>query len=236
MDKNFIKLLDLDSREQGILSLLSTKPLLASEIAMKRGIPRATLDRVLASLHKRGLVAKHKYSKKRFGWVMGVVQIENKRENVSDYFRVKKLTGIRQMLEETYAFMEKNKKSRCYGIQGDKSWNAWHTTLSPKDNIELNALLAKNDVIMDVIITKTINKKYLDLAYKDRPSMAHVIPSKFLPTPIDIEITNEDVYIMNWESLEGLHIQNKDLAKMLQSLTEYIKTSSEYYNIHNPQQ
>jgi len=98
----------------------------------------------------------------------------------------------------------------------------------------LNALLAKNDVIMDVIITKTINKKYLDLAYKDRPSMAHVIPSEFLPTPIDIEITNEDVYIMNWESLEGLRIQNKDFAKMLQQLTEYIKLSSEYYNIHNP--
>lgn len=234
MDKEFIKLLALDKREQSILGLLGIKPILASQISEKENIPRATLDRILSSLHKRGLISKHKYSKKRFGWVIAETDLKKEKQDESNYFKVKKLKGVEQMLEETYFFMEKNKKSRCYGIQGDKSWNAWHTTLSPKDNIELNALLAKNDVIMDVIITKTINKKYLDLAYKDRPSMAHVIPSEFLPTPIDIEITNEDVYIMNWESLEGLRIQNKDFAKMLQQLTEYIKLSSEYYNIHNP--
>lgn len=227
------RILGLSKKEVRIIECLSESPKLTSYIGATTKIPRATLDRLLIKLHRRGLVAKHKYSHRRGGWVSARFSqhFEDKRES-SSAFPIKNFVGFEEMKQAEYDFMNQYKNIKCYGIQSTRAWNAWHEKL-PKDiAAELNGLLVKKNILMDVIITKNVDKELLKVAYKDRPSLAKTIPEEFLPTAFDIEVTSKEVFIMNWEKERGLSIQDEEIALLFKKLIEYIKESSEYYNIH----
>ncbi len=233
LNAELINTLDLSKKEAKILNLLTEKPILASVIGREVDLPRATLDRTLAKLYKRGLIGKHKYSSRRGGWVASDFMNSFIAPRNIEAFQIKSFVGLSEMKMAEYEFMNTYKNSKCYGVQSTRAWKAWHTKLPKIVALELNDLLAKNKILMDVIITKEVDKELLKLAYKDRPSLARVIPNHFLPTAFDIEVTHKEVFIMNWEKLRGISIQDEDIAKLFRGLVEYIKESSEYFNIHN---
>lgn len=233
INKNIIQILALSRKEVSVIENLEDSPVLTSQIQKATKIPRATLDRILIKLHKRNLIGRHKYSRRRGGWVSVPFQSEFREENHSlKAFAIKSFVGLEAMKEAEYDFMNRYKNIKCYGIQSTRAWNAWHTKLSKSTAAELNNFLVQKNILMDVIITKNIDKKILKAAYEGRPSLARVLPDIFLPTAFDIEVTSKEVYIMNWERLVGISIQDEEMALMFQKIIEFIKEGSEYYNIY----
>lgn len=234
IDKKTVKLLGLNKKEVAIIEYLKETSVLASEIRVATKIPRATLDRLLTLLYKRGLVGKHKHSHKRGGWVSVPFMDEFKKVDTAreEAFTVKSFVGLDAMREAEYNFMNRYQNTKCYGIQSTRAWKAWHTNLPKHVAADLNHLLVKKNILMDVIITKSVDKALLKVAYDGRPSLAKTLPEEFLPTAFDIEVTNKEVFIMNWEKLKGIAIEDEELARMFKKLIEYIKEGSEYYNIH----
>jgi hypothetical protein len=233
IDKNISQILDLSSKEIRIIELLKEVPMLASEISVRTKIPRATLDRLLLKLHKRNLIGKHKHSHRRGGWV-SVPFLDKfvKEESTEKAFIIKNFVGLEAMKGAEYEFMARYKNTKCHGIQSTRAWKAWHTKLSKETAAELNSLLVTKNILMDVIITKSVDTALLKAAYNGRPSLARTLPEEFLPTAFDIEVTNREVFIMNWEKLKGVSIQDEELALMFKKIIEFIKEGSEYYNIH----
>lgn len=234
LHKEHITLLGLTKKEARIVEFLSDTPVLASLIGNHVGLPRATLDRTLTKLYKRRLIGKHKYSARRGGWVAAnFKELFNNEIGVDNKaFKIKNYIGLEEMKQAEYNFMDSYKNIKCYGVQSTRAWKAFHTRLPNDVAAELNGLLVKNKILMDIVISKEVDKNLLKVAYVDRPSLAHVIPNEFLPTAFDIEVTNKEVFIMNWENLRGISIENEEMAQMFKGLIEYIKVSSEYYNIH----
>lgn len=224
--------LGLTKKEAQIINFLTENPVLASAIGREVNLPRATLDRTLMKLHKRKLICKHKYSARRGGWVSSEFMRLFTRQESRVAFPIKSFVGLSDMRNVEYEFMNTYKNSKCYGIQSVRAWKAWHTKLSKEQAAELNQLLAKNKILMDIIITKEVGKELLKAAYTGRPSLASVVPNRFLSTAFDIEVTHKEVFIMNWERLRGISIQDEEVTQLFKGLIEYIKESSEYYNIH----
>ena len=232
LDLNLANILGLTKKEVQIIDFLTDIPVLASHIGTEVDVPRATLDRTLLKLYKRRLIGKHKYSSRRRGWVSSNFLDTVFASSDTPILPVKSFFGVSEMLDAQYEFMNTYKNSKCYGIQSTRAWKAWHTKLSRATTSELNGLLAKNNILMDIVISKQVDKGFLKAAYTDRPSLAHVVPDRFLPTAFDIEVTHKEVFIMNWEKLHGLSIQDEGVAQLFKGLIECIKESSEYYNIH----
>lgn len=232
IDKNIVKLLDLSKKETSVIEYLKETSILASEISTATRIPRATLDRILKNLHKRGLIGKHKHSQRRGGWVSISFADMFINNDSTTAFTIKNFIGLNDMTLAEYEFMDTYQNTKCYGIQSTRAWKAWHTQLSQATATELNSLLVKKNILMDVVITKSVDTALLQAAYKDRPSLARTLPEEFLPTAFDIEVTNKEVFIMNWERLKGISIQDEELALMFKKIIEFIKEGSEYYNIH----
>lgn len=234
LDRDITRILDLSKKEVTILESLTDSPMLASQIGAVTKIPRATLDRLLTKLHKRGLIGKHKYSHRRGGWVStAFIDTLAQKEKSTEAFPIKHFAGLGAMQEAEYDFMNRYQNTKCYGIQSTRAWKAWHTNLSKHVAVELNSLLGEKNILMDVIITKSVDKALLKVAYNGRPSLAKTLPEEFLPTAFDIEVTSKEVFIMNWEKLKGISIQDEEMALMFKKIIEFVKEGSEYYNIHN---
>jgi hypothetical protein len=232
LSKDVVTLLGLSKKEVAIIDYLDQTPRLASEIGRHVRVPRATLDRMLTKLHKRTLIGRHKYSHRRGGWVSAPFMDAFTNTTTKEAFTVKSFVGLSAMRQAEYDFTKEYKNIKCYGIQSTRAWRAWHSKLTKEEAAEINRLIGEKNILMDIVITKNVDRELLKRAYVGRPSLARTVPESFLPTAFDIETTNKEVFIMNWERLKGISIHDEEMALMFKQLIEFIKQSSEYYNIH----
>ena len=235
---NVKTILGLTKEEVSILEALSDITMRISDVHKVTGIPRTTVERILHNLHKRKLVHKHKYSARRGGY-----KGKTEEEIVSDLFldekthpkeayKVTHLVGFEAMRAFEYEFFGRYKNKTYYGIQGIRPWRAFHSSFGKEEAHTINSLLGKHNILADIIISKNTDKELLKRAYFDRPSLVHSIPDSFLSTAFDLEVTAKEVVIMNWEKKRALSIEDEEVAKFFLGIFEYIKESSEYYNVY----
>jgi hypothetical protein len=238
LKKDTIKVLGLSKDEVRILGVLSNTTLRTSDIAVLAKIPRTTCERSLGKLAARGLARKRKYSAHRGGW--RGIELEEVIEMLSsataargkEAYKVTHVVGFGEMREFEYELLHRLKNKKYSGIQGVKAWRAFHNTFSKEEAHRINELLVTSNILADVIISDKTDKELLSRAYFDRPSLVHTVPDRFLNTPFDIEITAKEVAIMNWETHRTLSIVDEDIAKLFLGIFEYMKESSEYFNVY----
>lgn len=238
ISKEMKKILGLKREESLVLEAFGEATERTGDVASKSGIPRTTAERILKRLGARGLVKRHKYSARRGGWrgvsADEIIELMRSTDSASteEAYPVRHIVGLPAMRAFEYELLERLKNKKYCGIQGPRSWKAFHTTFGEDEAHRINKLLATNDILADIIISKETDKELLKRAYFDRPSLVHSIPDKFLSTAFDIEITSKEVAIMNWESKRTISITDDEVAKLFLGIFAYMKESSDYFNVY----
>jgi hypothetical protein len=241
IDSKIQKLLNISKAEALILKTLTSSSQTATNIQIKTNIPRTTLDRLLLGLHERGFIGKRKHSAKQGGWVdksfesifeeSGLYFYKNNFDK-NELLNTSEHVGKNTMLKIAEDFLVKNKNKKIYGLQSKKVWESWYKTLGKTEVDRFDKIISKNKVVMDIVFTNDADFKLIAGHYTDRPSLSHVIDKKFLDNDFDIEVSENEILMMNWSALKCIHIKNRNLAKAFIGIFEFIKEKAEYKNIH----
>lgn len=231
------RLANLQKIELRILKLLSGEALLVSEISKLLIIPRATLDRVMISLFKRGFVTKMKKGNRSVYKAVTQAELLSKYNltDAQESAEVKIYHGKVAMLELTKSFVELHAKKRVRVLQTKQTWDFWTTHLTKEQNSEINTLLMREGVINEGIFSEALLKEGQEAffgTYSKRPSTVHVLPEQYAKFTTDITVTDKELYIMNWKDGVGIEITNKDTVTAFNQIFTFITDNTTQSSVY----
>ena len=240
-----VKILGLSKEEVAVLSILDTTSRKTSDVhqLLKGRIPRTTLLRILNSLHKRELIAKHKFSARRGGWIGCDItsifqELSTEGSNHDDVSKVVVYRGKKEMLTLANKVLLFHEKERVYWIQPSKIWDAWRSAGMEERIVWLNNFLQERGIVADGITSDDFLMKDVEFGgeeilqgFLNRPMHVHTVPSKYLNFYSDVMIFRDVVSIMNWKDMFALEIKNRDLVNLFTGIIGYLHDTGKSVNV-----
>ncbi len=231
--------LGLSGKELQLLKALEKSTLNTSEASTKATLPRVTSLRLLTSLYKRGLVARHKASTE-VRWSLVAPKLVRKRLELgqeerektafgkliplSDIASVSIYKGYHEMLLSNQKFLHSGHPGeRFYCIESNAIWR--HVANTPAaDWAHLNNLLKQKQIFAEILIEPGYEKALghvedlLTDSFFAISKDTRVMPAEIMQAPIEIMIFQDRALIADWEQLIAVEVTSASIVKALKGL------------------
>ncbi len=239
-----------------ILRALSS-PKNLQQIATDTGIIRTSVAYNLKVLGQRGFVIKTRLSKRPVYTALSSAALTKSLQRTIDIQRVgggvKRGVRIKTTPEDEFtihvgpqeivpAFTRiatEIKGERVKAIQHHKSFNDLLEVTTPKQLVEFNHAIIKNNIIIDGILNEGAYQSYFDEILTDpknhlaqikslegRMSDYSVFPDNCFDWSAEIWIFKTTTLIISWKDEVAIEIINKNMTNVLRQMFEYVKQSS----------
>ncbi len=247
------KIFNLTSTETAVLNILHS-PKSVQNIARESGISRTGINHVLKNLVNNGLVKCTIVGKRRTYHAISLeglsqkikstleeIEIANKDKkgakikiSKGDEFIIH--VGTKEIIPAYERIAAENKNERIRAIQHHRSWNELIEKISPKQLVEFNEAIKKNNIIVDGMLNKSAYtdyreeikanpKKHADAVQSLEGRMADytIFPDKFFNHDAEIWIFKTTTLIINWHDEVAIEITNADMTGFLKDMFEFVK-------------
>jgi len=138
-----------------------------------------------------------------------------------------------------------SKHNRIYGIQSDTSFKTaterLQSELPMKTFLKINEDIKKNKIIVEALVhektvetlAKSINKKYIKQffeSFQGRLTDTSKLPDNFLDINAEVYMNDDTLYLVNWEALYAISIEDRELSTLFKGLFDSLKHLCERYD------
>jgi hypothetical protein len=233
------KFLGLNAKESRLLRVLNKGPLNTSNVAKKASLPRVTALRLLAGLHVRGFVARHK-AHTEVRWSLVASKLIRKRLELSleerektafgklitlsDIASVSIYKGAHEMLLSNQKFLTAHPGERLYCIEPNAIWR--HVAKVPQaDWVHLNKSLKARHIIGEFVledgfahamggtVEDMLGETFFAIAKDTR-----VMPKGTISSPVEVMIFRDRALLADWEQLVAVEVTSASIVKALKGL------------------
>ncbi len=250
------ELLKLTSNETVILHLLQIhNQSTPASLAKLCAIPRPTIYITLEKLKERGLAQCRKFQKKKVWDVSDTSVIKEKIENLKETLTPSKgkynkihvtdntdLTihrGGQAVLNLFAEFAESHNGQRLLGMSGDRSADSWKNVIPVEDINTINARIKKTGLLTEMITSEDWFKQQVDIFgvdwaknFEGRATQVHFIDAQYLDYDSQMFIFGSKLYLVSMREEVFIEVKNKQIAKLLVSLLNFVKQHSRAVDIN----
>ncbi len=225
--------LGLKTKEELILSALSSGDKNVSEIARATKIPRTSLLYILTKLKERTLVEDEPKGKS-VSWKLIKQDILDIRSVGSSKNDISISHGAPALLDILNKLVDLPKNSRVQGIQPDISLRNAIKKNSLDDLLRINTALKEHKLIFEGIVhEKSVDTIMADMgkhaaskifeSFIGRLEDYVKIPDEFANVNAEMYIFKGVAYILNWEKEIAIIVNNRDMVALLQAMFSCVK-------------
>lgn len=227
------------------------------QIADDTGIIRTSVAYNLKILGQRGFIIKTRSGKRPVYITLSSVALTRNLQQIVDIQQIgsgiKKGVRIKTTPEDEFtihvgtqeivpAFTRiatEIKGERVKAIQHHRSFNDLLAVTTPKQLVEFNRAIIKNNIIIDGILNESAYQSYFDEILRDpknhlaqikslegRMSDYSVFPDNHFDWSAEIWIFKTTTLIISWKNEVAIEIINKNMTNILRQMFEYVKQSS----------
>lgn len=248
-------ILGLSPNEKKIFTLLQKEkstPLILSKVSR---IPRPTVYITLDSLKGRGLVEKRKDQGKSYFRVadfhvleaslqdakkllLGVPdgRQELSHNNTPLVFLHRGRVAIEALLRHIF---ENHKNQKMYGLQGNRSTDAWEGLIDVATINNLNHSIKKNHIIVYAFLetgwvlssAKKFGMEWVK-SFEGRTTSVHDVPEKYMNYSTEIWLFKDSLYMLAPKEEVVIELRNSELVLMMKTLFSFIEDHTKQIDVN----
>jgi|GEM_PF-2493708 len=212
------------------------------KISQDTGISRSTTYFVLEKLKTRGL-AKQVLEGRKKKWIRreegSSSQNDGEDKNKNTYPHVHVYSGE----DGVHDFLKKiigSDGGRFKSLNGDRITTGWAKNVGIDNIIEFNNHIEKNDLVSDLISSKNTLINHVKVwgdqwteSFVNKPNEYHLLDTKYLEHGAQVFIRKDVVFLINIEKELVFEVKDKEIAKMITLLFDFVKDNTNKINIHD---
>lgn len=237
---NLQNILGLNAREQRVCDALETNPKIVAEIAHDTGLPRTSVDAIVARLTARGILKKQKrekhiYYRRNLDRALLQMLFPQSPLPMGKYtIPLLEKAGILvhsgqdalvKLYESLYTHVT---KKRVYGIQPTAS--ALHILKKvPRDTVQhINKTISESNVVNEVILEENY---FLEIrnqipqqfdswlnTFRSRATITYIVPTGSLSFHSELIICDKTAVLVDWQNCVAIEIVHSEMVSMLHDL------------------
>lgn len=250
---DIVRILDLSENERIIFDLITdyATPITLAEHC---NIPRPTIYITLEKLVRRGLVIRLKRSNKKI-WIKNSGEYMEKsllqtrkfllgnelklseRISINDNLQISVHKGSKQITELLSSFIKKYPRERMIVISGNLVIDSWSRVLGVNKINTFNRDIKKTGMITELITSKKWFEHQAESFgiewakdFEGRSTRVQNIDDKYLDYGSQVFIIKDQVYLVSMDDEVFIEIKNKEIAKLIISLSKFIQDHSEVFD------
>ncbi len=251
-NKSF-KVLSLTDTETAILNILNV-PKNVQKIAEDSGISRTGVNHVLKNLVDKGLVKYLLIGKRRSYLAISLEELSQKFQQILEEIDIKNKdkkgakikiskedefvihVGTKEIIPAYRRIAAENKNERIRAIQHHRSWNQLIEKITPKQLVEFNEAIKKNNIIIDGMLNKSAYDQYREEIKSNPKKHAEAVKSlegrmadytvfsdSFFNYDAEIWIFKTTTLIINWYEEVAIEITNANMTGFFRDMFEFVK-------------
>lgn len=257
-DEKALDILKLSKNEQRVLQAVQEG--LGTPLAISRssGISRTTIYAVLESLKERGLV-KSTIQEGRKSWIVAPEQAitEATRHVRQGLFTespvghevggsmnatdsaVVAYHGARDIKVLLLKMLSEHAQEKLYVLQGDTATIGWDKMFSVEETNALNAIIKKNDIVVEAFLPPGWFEKHFELFGKEwatefhgRATRANIIPAEYFKHGGQVYVFKDATYFLALHDELVVEIKNPDIQKTILALFEFLQEHSRAIDVN----
>lgn len=248
------RILGLSETEATILGTLS-EPKTVQGIAQASQLSRTGINHSLKKLARNGLVHFNKKGKRRFYACLTPLELRNKLEQITNgleesiqkggvSLRLKKSefkihVGTKEIIPAYQRIAFENKNERIRAIQHHRSWNELVDKITPKQLVNFNDAIKKNDLIIDGMLNENAYKAYQEEiasnpkknkevveSLEGRMADYSVFPDNIFDYDAEIWLFKNTTLLISWKEEVAIEISNANMTGFMKDMFEYVKSGN----------